>query len=157
MEKLSPPRGQDGPNSSCAGMTSYGSIPAEPTDADQPVGEETGQTTRAQWRVDLGERLECKSIHWAILWLTIVDSLCVLLEIVITFFDECSRDPTELLLFYNSGLADHWAVVIAEWVSTGITCLFLIEVLLTMVAFGPSYYSPGNSHWIMHNLDAAGK
>jgi hypothetical protein len=29
--------------------------------------------------------------------------------------------------------------------------------LLTMVAFGPSYYAPGNSHWIMHNLDAAGK
>ncbi|KAI8583917.1 hypothetical protein K450DRAFT_220585 [Umbelopsis ramanniana AG] len=136
-------------------MTSYGSIPAEPTDDNQQVGEETVQNTRAQWRVDLGEKLECSSIHWTILWLTIVDSLCVLLEIVITFFEECSREPVESILLYNSGLADHWAVVTAEWVSTGITCLFLVEVLLTMVAFGPSYYSPGSPHWIMHNLDAA--
>jgi hypothetical protein len=138
-------------------MTSYGSIPAEPTDNGQPLGEEIEHSNRAKWREDLGEKLESQSIHWAILWLTVVDSLCVLIEIVITFFEECSKEPSELYLLYHSGLWDHWAVVTAEWVSTGITCLFLIEVLLTLVAFGPSYYTPGSPHWIMHNLDAAGK
>ncbi|CAO3667706.1 unnamed protein product [Umbelopsis vinacea] len=84
--------------------------------------------------MELGEKLESKSIHWAVLWLTILDSLCVLIEIVITFFEECSNEPNEFLFIAESAIWDHWAVLTAEWISTGITCLFLIEVLLTMAS-----------------------
>lgn len=140
-------------------MTSYGTIPADSVEDATTTAQvdENVNIVRAQWRMELGEKLESKSIHWAVLWLTILDSLCVLIEIVITFFEECSNEPNEFLFIAESAIWDHWAVLTAEWISTGITCLFLIEVLLTMVAFGPSYYSPGSPHWIMHNLDAAGK
>jgi hypothetical protein len=139
-------------------MTSYGSIPADDVGETPELTDQNAENTRASWRVELGEKLETESVHWAVLWLTIIDSLCVLLEIVITFFDECSNEPHKFLfLVAHSDIWHHWAVLTAEWVSTGITCLFLIEVLLTLVAFGPSYYSPGSPHWIMHNLDAAGK
>jgi hypothetical protein len=140
-------------------MTSYGTIPADSVEDATTTAQvdENVNIVRAQWRMELGEKLESKSIHWAVLWLTILDSLCVLIEIVITFFEECSNEPSEFLFIAESAIWDHWAVLTAEWISTGITCLFLIEVLLTMVAFGPSYYSPGSPHWIMHNLDAAGK
>jgi hypothetical protein len=139
-------------------MASYGSIPAEETDAPAPDTTVNTESSRAPWRQELGEKLESNSVHWAVLWLTILDSLCVLIEIIVTFFEECTNEPADfLLLMARPKLWDHWAVETAEWVSTGITCLFLIEVLLTLVSFGPSYYAPGNSHWIMHNLDAAGK
>lgn len=140
-------------------MASYGSIPTEDTDAPAPdTVEVDAVVSRAPWRQELGEKLESNNVHWAVLWLTILDSLCVLIEIIVTFFEECTNEPVEfVLLMARPKLWDHWAVVTAEWVSTGITCLFLIEVLLTFVSFGPTYYAPGKPHWIMHNLDAAGK
>lgn len=138
-------------------MASYGSIPTEDTDAPAPdTVEVDAVVSRAPWRQELGEKLESNNVHWAVLWLTILDSLCVLIEIIVTFFEECTNEPVEfVLLMARPKLWDHWAVVTAEWVSTGITCLFLIEVLLTFVSFGPTYYAPGKPHWIMHNLDAA--
>lgn len=130
-------------------MTSYGTLPTDdgPSNLEQQTS--TPTRTRAEWRRGLGEALENEKVHWTILGLTVLDALCVLFQIIYTFFHECQTDhaPT------------HWMrglVELAEIISMCITCLFLLEMLLAFIAFGPRYYLPGWEHWKMHILDVVG-
>jgi len=100
----------------------------------------------AEWRVKLGERLESPRAHLFILGLIALDIMCVLTEIVMSLFEDCGSEEV---------VVGSVIIEIAEGISLFITVLFFIEIILTFVAFGPGYYTPGSDHphWFLHCLD----
>ncbi|KAI8340059.1 hypothetical protein BC941DRAFT_371861 [Chlamydoabsidia padenii] len=120
--------------------STYGSLPT----TNRPV-EPSGS-----WRKKLGHRLESDRMHWTILGLTMVDAACVLLQILYTFFHECQMNPLMAEPIHNGWLISFEA---AETISIVITCLFMLECTLSLVAFGPQYYFPGTEHWKLHLFD----
>ncbi|KAG0967714.1 hypothetical protein G6F31_003528 [Rhizopus arrhizus] len=46
------------------------------------------------------------------------------------------------------------AFEVAEVVSVIICVVFLLEIILSLIAFGPKYYLPGWPHWKLHVFDA---
>ncbi|CAO3607836.1 unnamed protein product [Cunninghamella blakesleeana] len=149
-------------------MSEYGTLPITnpPTSTlSPPEGEE--HSTRASWRIHLGELLESNKIHWTILGLTLVDTIAVMIQLLYTFFHECQVPDLDL---YNNEyiistflsttvigrtISEAWlcAFEIAEFVSISITCLFLLECILSFVAFGPRFYLPGTEHYKLHIFD----
>ncbi|KAI9274207.1 hypothetical protein BY458DRAFT_539499 [Sporodiniella umbellata] len=118
-------------------MASYGTLPY--TSLETPV---------LDWRKRLGKTLETSRFHIVILGLTLLDALCVLIQITFTFFHECSSAPFT---------ASSWLAVafrLAELFSLLICILFMSEILLSLIAFGPAYYLPGWPHWKLHLFDA---
>lgn len=128
-------------------MASYGSVPT--SDPEQQQAQQQPKT-EGGWRHELGEILEKPSIHLTVLGLTLLDATCVLFQIIYTFFHECQLDskPSEFMLT---------AVEVADVMSRVITCLFLLELTLALVAFGPAYYLPGQHGWKLHLFDLIGK
>ncbi|KAI9307761.1 hypothetical protein BJ944DRAFT_228335 [Cunninghamella echinulata] len=139
-------------------MTEYGTLPttnphhtAESTASEIPSG-------RAHWRVQLGELLES---------LTMVDAAAVLLQILYTFFHECqvpdekyNNDNYLITTFLSTTVLGHaisegWLIAFeaAESISMFIACLFLLECILSFIAFGPRFYLPGTEHWKLHIFD----
>ncbi|CAO3674847.1 unnamed protein product [Rhizopus stolonifer] len=123
-------------------MSTYGTLPTTTT-----------TTTHSQqvlsWREKLGEKLENQKFHLVVLSLTLIDALCVLVQIFFTFFHECQAPLME---------PRHWLIVafeLAETVSLFICVVFGLEILLSLIAFGPKYYLPGWPHWKLHVFDAA--
>ncbi|KAI8060920.1 hypothetical protein BC940DRAFT_146669 [Gongronella butleri] len=129
-------------------MSTYGALPM----TNQPETEQQQAHTRAAWRESLGETLESNRMHWVILGLTMLDTACVCLQILYTFFHEC-ESPNDLLVFTQPSEVWLAAFEIAETVSLTITCLFVIECFLALVAFGPRFYLPGTEHWKLHIFD----
>ncbi|KAI8388384.1 uncharacterized protein BYT42DRAFT_611437 [Radiomyces spectabilis] len=104
------------------------------------------------WRRKLGGFLENDRTHLAVLGLTLLDTTFVMVQIIYTFFHECNSGSEPL----HFSIAKHWFSDVLEWaeiISTGITCLFMLECLLCLVAFGPKYYLPGWPHWMLHIFD----
>jgi hypothetical protein len=127
-------------------MTSYGALPTHSQQQEQ-------QEEKAPWRERLGEHLENQIFHVVVLCLTLVDALCVFIQIFYTFFHECQAP----LLLSSSRRWLFIAFEVAEVVSVIICVVFLLEIILSLVAFGPKYYLPGWPHWKLHVFDAAGK
>lgn len=132
-------------------MATYGAVPQEEPSADVERQQlfEQGKD-RASWRVRLGEWIESEKVHWTILLLVLVDATCVLFQIIYTFLHECQSDrrPTPWIIEL---------VEAAEITSMIITCLFMLELTIALVAFGPRYCLPPTEHWKLHILDVVGK
>lgn len=134
-------------------MTTYGALPTrdpELAETTAAASERAQQQDRAEWRQQLGEFLEKEKVHLAIIGLVVLDAVCVLFQIIYTFLHECQMDskPSETIKFL---------VEAAEVISQGVTCIFLLEIVLAFIAFGPRYYLPGWEHWKLHILDVVGK
>ncbi|ORX51536.1 hypothetical protein DM01DRAFT_1079497 [Hesseltinella vesiculosa] len=71
--------------------------------------------------------------------------------ILYTFFHEC--DSPDTLMFVQP--SESWLIAfeMAETISISITCLFILECFLSLVAFGPQFYLPGTEHWKLHVFD----
>ncbi|KAL0084768.1 hypothetical protein J3Q64DRAFT_1102154 [Phycomyces blakesleeanus] len=132
-------------------MTSYGTLP---TTNGPLVTDEPATIERISWRVRLGHILESETLHWTILGLTLIDTVCVLIQILYTFFHECKVD-IELRLFESANHNWILAFELAEYITATITCMFVVECLLHLIAFGPHYYLPGWTHWKLHVFDIA--
>ncbi|KAI7858485.1 hypothetical protein BDC45DRAFT_403229, partial [Circinella umbellata] len=98
------------------------------------------------WRVQLGEFIEQEKVHLTIVGLTLLDATCVLFQIIYTFFHECQMggSPNEWVKFL---------IEISDVISQAVTCIFLLELTLAFIAFGPKFYLPGWPHWKFHILD----
>lgn len=125
-------------------MSYYGTLPTHTHEEEQEI----------TWRHKLGEYLEDQKFHIGILCLTLVDAASVFIQIIYTFFHECHAP------FNNIHDNTHWLIVafeMAEVISVCICVLFILEIILSLIAFGPRYFLPGWSHWKLHVFDAAGK
>ncbi|KAI8884699.1 hypothetical protein K501DRAFT_322850 [Backusella circina FSU 941] len=95
-------------------MSGYGAVPLSQEEAAQT-------NNNISWRTSLGEKLESQRFHIAVLGLILLDSLCVGIQIIYTFFHECQVPLSH---------SRHWMLVafeMAEVISMFICCLFLIE------------------------------
>lgn len=138
-------------------MSTYGTLST--ADPERECAVEMEEETKT-WRHTLGEKLETQSFHMLVLGLVLLDATCVVIQIIYTFFHECQvpivlmsgggheKEKESLLLI---------AFEMAELISIFICLLFLVECLLSLIAFGPRYYLPGWPHWKLHVFDAAGK
>ncbi|KAL7332189.1 hypothetical protein PS15p_204268 [Mucor circinelloides] len=126
-------------------MASYGSL-----NTRQGIEAENNER---EWRESLGEKLENENFHLAVLGLILIDATCVVIQIIYTFFHECQ---VPVVLYTGSHEASYLLVAfeMAEVISIVICLLFLVECLLSLVAFGPKYYLPGWPHWKLHVFDA---
>lgn len=132
-------------------MATYGAVPQDEHSSDVERQQATLQRKdRAEWRVQLGEWIENEKVHWTVLLLVIVDATCVLFQIIYTLLHECQADrrPTRWVIEL---------VEAAEITSMVITCLFVLELTIALVAFGPRYCLPPTDHWKLHILDIVGK
>ncbi|CEI92734.1 hypothetical protein RMCBS344292_06987 [Rhizopus microsporus] len=123
-------------------MSYYGTLPTHTHEEEQEI----------TWRHKLGEYLEDQKFHIGILCLTLVDAASVFIQIIYTFFHECHAP------FNNIHDNTHWLIVafeMAEVISVCICVLFILEITLSLIAFGPRYFLPGWSHWKLHVFDAA--
>ncbi|KAI9313042.1 hypothetical protein BX666DRAFT_1978952 [Dichotomocladium elegans] len=126
-------------------MATYGAVPTQDPELGDVVYQNEHEE-KAEWRKQLGEFLEMDKVHLSIVGLTILDALCVLFQIIYTFLHEC-QSPTS---------PPHWYKLTneaADVISQGVTCIFLMELTLAFIAFGPRYYLPGWPHWKLHVLD----
>lgn len=130
-------------------MASYGSLNTRQGIETENIEVEKG------WRESLGEKLENEKFHLAVLGLILIDATCVVIQIIYTFFHECQ---VPAVLYAGSHKASYLLVAfeMAEVISIVICFLFLLECLLSLVAFGPKYYLPGWPHWKLHVFDATG-
>ncbi|KAK4520095.1 uncharacterized protein ATC70_008225 [Mucor velutinosus] len=129
-------------------MASYGSL-----DTRQGIEAENSENERG-WRESLGEKLENEKFHLTVLGLVLIDATCVIIQIIYTFFHECQ---VPVVLYAGSHKASYLLIAfeMAEVISITICFLFLVECLLSLIAFGPKYYLPGWPHWKLHVFDAA--
>ncbi|KAL9537923.1 hypothetical protein MBANPS3_011344 [Mucor bainieri] len=129
-------------------MASYGSLNTRQDTEAEATENEKG------WRESLGEKLENEKFHLAVLGLILIDATCVIIQIVYTFFHECQ---VPVVLYSGSHKASYLLIAfeMAEVISIVICLLFLVECLLSLIAFGPKYYLPGWPHWKLHVFDAA--
>lgn len=130
-------------------MASYGSL-----NTRQGIEAENTEVEKG-WRESLGEKLENEKFHLAVLGLILIDATCVVIQIIYTFFHECQ---VPVVLYAGSHKASYLLIAfeMAEVISIVICFLFLLECLLSLVAFGPKYYLPGWPHWKLHVFDATG-
>jgi uncharacterized membrane protein len=129
--------------------SAYGTLNTTPPAEDV----ENQSSPSKSWRESLGEYLENEKFHYTVLGLTLLDAICVVVQITYTFFHECQVPTILSEKHHNYPLL---AFEIAEMVSIFICILFMMECLLCLVAFGPRYYLPGWPHWKLHLFDIAG-
>jgi len=115
-----------------------GDIEAHHNDADHES---------SSWRQWISETLESQRLHKTVIALITIDAICVIADIAYTFLsDGC--EPAD---FENPP----WLEVLAH-ISLAITTFFLIEIPLTLYAFGPRFYLPLGPvpHASLHLFDA---
>ncbi|KAG0046298.1 hypothetical protein BGZ83_008524 [Gryganskiella cystojenkinii] len=124
-----------------AQQSSYGAIPT--TDENRPLNadqEDSSALTRS--RHEIGELIESKKAHVVILTLTALDVLLVILQISATLLhlDHSKESEGILELFAHASLA--------------IVSFFVVEIILKVYAFGPSYFWGSTQHGYLHLADA---
>ncbi|KAI8054131.1 hypothetical protein BDF22DRAFT_743100 [Syncephalis plumigaleata] len=117
----------------------YGVVEIPPTTEPNNSTTAAATATATNWhstsRQKLAETLESRRTHIVVLSLVVLDLVFVLLEILISLFD---RDDWEA----------HVAVKILGNLSLAIVCLFAVEQVLHLYAFGIRYFTS----WL-HLLD----
>jgi len=117
-------------------------------EADHDVRDKESKLTRREW---LGEKLESKHFHKAVILFIAIDASCVLADLVYTFLAEPCSSPA------GGGEEGQpaWLEVLAH-ISLAITTFFLIEIPLATYAFGLEYYRPLGPvpHASLHLFDA---
>lgn len=137
---------------------SYGSLPTFDPEEAQQVDQVTMEEEKRGWRHSLGERLESQNFHMTVLALVLIDATCVAIQIIYTFFHECQVPVITSTMVHPSKESFLFiAFELAEVFSITICFLFMIEIILSLIAFGPKYFLPGWPHWKLHIFDAAGK
>ncbi|KAF9357962.1 hypothetical protein BGX26_002754 [Mortierella sp. AD094] len=125
-----------------AQQSSYGTVPTSEREADSLQNPAVGQSDLDKTRHEVGKAIESKRAHVIILALTTIDVLLVISQIAATLL----------------GLEDHKGaeetLEIIAHISLAIVTFFVVEVLLKVFAFGPSYFWTGNPHGLLHLADA---
>lgn len=101
----------------------------------------------SQWRQKLAHLLETKRLHSFVIVLIVIDAACVLADLTYTVLSEDCGGPSDEL--------PQWLEVLAH-ISLVITSFFMIEIPLSLWAFGPSYFNPFGPfiHAGLHIFDA---
>lgn len=98
---------------------------------DQELDESLPRYRR--WQHHTGEALESKRVHRFIIFLILIDSLCVITDLAYVFLTpQCGRDEDEL---------PEWLEVLTR-ISLTITTIFLVEIPVAIWAFSWEYYNP---------------
>ncbi|KAG2158362.1 uncharacterized protein EDB93DRAFT_1121065 [Suillus bovinus] len=108
---------------------------------EQPKG------TLDVWRENISSILESRRFHTFVITLIVIDATCVLADLGYTVLsDKCAP--------LDEG--PEWLEVLAT-ISLAITTLFLIEIPVTLWAFGVRFYTPfsGVPHAALHLFDVA--
>ncbi|GAA6019464.1 hypothetical protein JCM10207_001398 [Rhodosporidiobolus poonsookiae] len=114
--------------------------------APLPVDVPPAQGFRA-FRQRLAHILERPSTNWTIIALAAADGIFTIVQLAYAFVqdkgcsctDSCGEDP----LFFK----------VLDWLSLTILSIFIIEILLDLVAFGPSHWISARHHWL-HCFDS---
>ncbi|KAG0705912.1 hypothetical protein DFH29DRAFT_234461 [Suillus ampliporus] len=116
-----------------------------------PYGEdgvppERPKTTVSVWRENISRVIESSPFHTFVIALIVIDASCVLADLGYTVLSDGCVPSDE---------GPAWLEVLAH-VSLAITTLFLIEIPITLWAFGIRFYIPfsGVQHAALHLFDA---
>ncbi|XP_006458211.1 hypothetical protein AGABI2DRAFT_199624 [Agaricus bisporus var. bisporus H97] len=86
----------------------------------------------ANWQKRVGETIESRVGHVFVLVLVTIDMIIVILDLGYEFLhDNCG----------DIRLKPTWLEVLSH-ISLGITCAFLLEIFLSLFAFGSKFYNP---------------
>ncbi|KAG1768346.1 hypothetical protein EDD22DRAFT_872758 [Suillus occidentalis] len=117
-----------------------------------PYGEESAPIERPKrtvsvWRENISCILESRRFHTFVIALIVIDATCVLADLGYTVLSDGCAPPDE---------GPEWLEVLAT-ISLAITTLFLIEIPVTLWAFGVRFYTPfsGVPHAALHLFDTA--
>jgi hypothetical protein len=115
-----------------------------------PYGEDSEPTERpkgtlAVWRENVSCVLESQRFHTFVIALIVIDASCVLADLGYTVLSEGCAPLDE---------GPAWLEVLAT-ISLAITTLFLLEIPVTLWAFGVRFYTPfsGVPHAVFHLFD----
>ncbi|KAL1668502.1 hypothetical protein GGF50DRAFT_124052 [Schizophyllum commune] len=126
-------------------MSSSESDPLLPI--ERPTEEQEDYSSVAIWRERVGAALEARALHLTVIFLIVVDAACSLADLSYTLLTPGCTPPEEG--------APLWLDVLSH-ISFVITTLFLVEIPLSLWAFGWSYYNPFGdyTHAAFHFFDA---
>ncbi|GAA6037958.1 hypothetical protein JCM8097_009509 [Rhodosporidiobolus ruineniae] len=116
---------------------------------DTETGDASGASSPSRWqraRRGLAVAMDSAELHWTVVILALSDFLFTLAELSWELLKDkacvCSDTCEEPAL-----------VEMAGWLSATVTSLFVVEVFLDLVAFGPSHFTSKPHHWL-HCFDA---
>ncbi|KAG2157348.1 hypothetical protein DEU56DRAFT_764111 [Suillus clintonianus] len=120
---------------------------AYPYDEDIITPTERPKSTVGVWRENISCILESRRFHTFVIALIVIDAACVLADLGFTVLSDGCAPPDE---------GPAWLEVLAT-ISLAITTLFLIEIPVTLWAFGVRFYTPfsGVPHAALHLFDVA--
>ncbi|KAI0375043.1 hypothetical protein BV20DRAFT_961301 [Pilatotrama ljubarskyi] len=106
------------------------------------------KSTYQHYKIRTAQLLESTPLHYTVIALVLIDSVCVLADLAYTFLSEdCApiEGPDTPL----------WLNILAN-LSLVITSLFLVEIPVTIWALGIQYYNPAGpvTHASLHFFDA---
>ncbi|KAH7923513.1 hypothetical protein BV22DRAFT_1092763 [Leucogyrophana mollusca] len=106
------------------------------------------KSTVGAWREKTAGFLESTHLHTFVIALITIDAACVLADLGYSFLSDGCTSP-------EGPEAPAWLEVLAN-ISLAITTFFLIEIPLTLWAFGPRFFIPfsGIPHAPLHLFDA---
>ncbi|KIY50952.1 hypothetical protein FISHEDRAFT_8717, partial [Fistulina hepatica ATCC 64428] len=102
---------------------------------------------KKSWREQAAELLESRRVHQIVITLVAIDAACVLADLGYTVLSpDCTPEGPE---------APEWLEVLAH-ISLAITTFFLVEIPLSIWAFGAQYYNPSGPvpHASLHIFDS---
>ncbi|OSD08710.1 hypothetical protein PYCCODRAFT_1380522 [Trametes coccinea BRFM310] len=107
------------------------------------------KSTYERCKIRTAEVLESTPLHYTVIALVLIDSVCVLADLAYTFLSE---DCTPI----EGPDTPLWLNILAN-ISLMITTLFLVEIPVTIWALGLRYYNPVGpvTHGVLHFFDAA--
>ncbi|TRM61886.1 hypothetical protein BD626DRAFT_405162 [Schizophyllum amplum] len=125
-------------------MSSDESTPLLPTERQDVERQECAVSA---WREKTGYVLESKALHLTVIFLIVLDAGCSLADLSYTLLTPGCTPP-------ETG-APLWLDFLSH-VSFAITTLFLVEIPLSLWAFGWNYYNPFGryTHAVFHFFDA---
>ncbi|KAF9188724.1 hypothetical protein BGZ50_001169 [Haplosporangium sp. Z 11] len=122
-------------------MASYGAIPTSEHE-EAPLNEQEEESSFSRCRHEIGEVLESKCTHMAIVGLTLVDIALVMCQIAAS------------LLHFDDTEDAQWILELFAHASLAIVSIFLVEIGLKVFAFGPRYFWVGSPNGLLHLADA---
>jgi len=120
--------------------------PLLPSHRDSEEGENVGRF--ATYSEKTAQVLEHRLLHKAVILMIVIDASCVLADLIYTFLSPGCTPP-------EGEDAPQWLEVLAH-ISLAITTFFLIEIPLSIYAFGFTFYNPFGPvpHSVLHAFDA---